>query len=80
MFTAEAVHAIFPWTRIEGWAMDIEVLYIAKLRGLRVEEIPIEWHYRDRSQVSPVMDSLRMARDVAKIRLNALRGLYRKPM
>jgi dolichyl-phosphate beta-glucosyltransferase len=78
MFTADAVHAIFPWTRIEGWAMDIEVLYIAMLRGLRVEEIPIEWHYRDRSQVSPVADSLRMARDVAKIRLNALRGLYRE--
>ena len=77
MFTAEAVHAIFPWTRIEGWAMDIEVLYLAGLRGLRVEEIPIEWHYRERSQVSPVMDSIRMARDVAKIRLNALRGLYR---
>jgi dolichyl-phosphate beta-glucosyltransferase len=77
MFTAEAVQAIFPWTRIEGWAMDIEVLYIAKIRGLRVEEIPIEWHYRDRSQVSPVADSLRMARDVARIRLNALRGLYR---
>ena len=77
MFTAEAVHAIFPWARIEGWAMDIEVLYLAKIRGLRVEEIPIEWHYRERSQVSPVKDSIRMARDLAKIRLNALRGLYR---
>jgi len=77
MFTAEAVQAIFPWTRIEGWAMDIEVLYLAKLRGLRVQEIPIEWHYRERSQVSPVTDSVRMARDLLRIRLNAIRGRYR---
>jgi len=38
--------------------------------------VPIEWHYRDRSQVSPIGDSLRMTRDVLKIRLNGLRGLY----
>ena len=76
MFTAQAVNAIFPYTRIEGWAVDIEMLYLAKLRGLRVGEVPIEWHYRDRSQVSPIADSLRMTRDVLKIRLNGLRGLY----
>ncbi len=76
MFTARAVEAIFPYTRIEGWAVDIEMLYLAKLRGLRVGEVPIEWHYRDRSQVSPIADSLRMTRDVLKIRLNGLRGLY----
>jgi dolichyl-phosphate beta-glucosyltransferase len=76
MFTAAAAEAIFPYTRIEGWAMDIEVLYIARLRGLRVREVPIEWHYRDRSQVSPVRDGLRMARDVLRIRLNAVLGRY----
>lgn len=76
MFTAAAAEAIFPWVTIEGWAVDIEILCIAALRGLRVKEIPIEWHYRDRSQVSLVRDSLRMARDVLRIRLNALRGRY----
>lgn len=76
MFTAAAAQAIFPWITIEGWAVDIEILCIAAMRGLRVKEIPIEWHYRDRSQVSLVRDSLRMARDVMKIRLNAARGRY----
>jgi dolichyl-phosphate beta-glucosyltransferase len=76
MFTAAAVEAVFPWLTIEGWAVDIEVLFIARLRGLRIGEVPIEWHYRDRSQVSVARDSLRMARDVVRIRLNAARGLY----
>lgn len=78
MFTARAVEAIMPYARIEGWAVDIEMLYVAQLRGLRVREVPIEWHYRDRSQVSPIADSLRMSRDILKIRLNGLRGLYRE--
>lgn len=76
MFSAPAVEAIFPWTTIEGWAIDVEVLTIARLRGLRVREIPIEWHYRERSQVSPIRDTVRMTRDVVRIRLNALRGQY----
>ena len=76
MFTAEAVNAILPWTTIDGWAIDIEILFLAARRGFRVKEVPIEWHYRDRSQVSPVTDSLRMSRDVLRIRLNDLRGLY----
>jgi dolichyl-phosphate beta-glucosyltransferase len=76
MFTARAVEAIFPYVTIDGWAFDIEALVIARRRGLRIQEIPIEWHYRDRSQVSPLRDPLLMAKDVLKIRANALRGRY----
>lgn len=76
MFTASAVEAVFPWTTIDGWAVDIEILVIARLRGLRVREIPIEWHYRDQSQVSLVRDGMRMARDVWRVHLNAARGRY----
>lgn len=76
MFTARAVDAVFPLLTVQGWAVDIEILCIAELHGLRVKEVPIEWHYRDRSQVSLVRDSLRMARDVLRIRLNAARGRY----
>ena len=76
MFSASAVEAIVPWTTIDGWAIDIEMLFLATLRGLRVKEIPIEWHYRDRSQVSPLRDALGMSLDVLRIRLNALRGAY----
>jgi dolichyl-phosphate beta-glucosyltransferase len=80
LFTAEAVDAIVPWLTLDGWAFDIEMLVIAKLRGLRVQALPIEWHYRELSRISPVADALRMSRDVVKIRLNALRGVYVRPL
>lgn len=77
MFSRAAAERVFPRVTIEGWAFDIEVLVIARRHGLRVHELPIEWHYRDRSQVSPVRDSFLMARDVVTIRANAARGRYR---
>ena len=78
LFTSSAVAAIFPMATIAGWAFDVEVLFIARLRGLRVREIPIEWHYRERSRVSAVRDPLGMTRDLCRIRLNAFRGRYRE--
>jgi dolichyl-phosphate beta-glucosyltransferase len=78
LFTSRAVNTIFPLTTITGWAFDVEVLFIARLRALRVMEIPIEWHYRELSRVSPVRDPLGMIRDLFRIRLNVLRGAYRE--
>ena len=76
MFTAEAVEAIFPYVRTAGWAFDIEVLYIARLRGLRVREVPIEWHFNADSRVRLFRDSAGMLQDLLRIRLRALRGAY----
>lgn len=77
MFTAEAVRAIFPLVTIDGWAFDVEVLTIAREHRLRIVEIPIEWHYRNESQVSMIRDGVGMLRELARIRLRALRGVYR---
>lgn len=76
MFTARAADAIFPRVTVEGWAFDIEVLYLARLLRLQVVEVPIEWHYRTESQVSMVRDSVGMMREVLRIRSRARRGQY----
>jgi dolichyl-phosphate beta-glucosyltransferase len=76
MFTRNAAEAVFTRVTLNGWAFDIEALVIAKRRGLRIHELPIEWHYRELSRVSPIRDSLLMLRDVLKIRANEVRGTY----
>jgi dolichyl-phosphate beta-glucosyltransferase len=76
MFTAPAAEAIFPRVTVNGWAFDIEVLYLARLLGLRTVEVPIEWHYRVESQVSMIRDSAGMLREVLRIRARARRGEY----
>lgn len=76
MFTADAAETIFPHVTVDGWAFDIEVLYIARLRGLRVREIPIEWHYRDDSRLRMWRDGVGMLRELLRIRSRARRGEY----
>jgi dolichyl-phosphate beta-glucosyltransferase len=76
MFTARAAGEIFPYVTVEGWAFDIEVLYIARLRGLTVREVPIEWHFRADSRVSLFRDSAGMLSELLRIRARALRGVY----
>lgn len=78
MFTAEAVASIFPLVSIDGWAFDVEVLTIARAQGLRMVEIPIEWHYRDESQLSMWRDGVGMLRELLRIRWRAVRGVYRR--
>lgn len=76
MFTAAAVDAIFPLVQVDGWAFDIEVLCIARAKGLRIVEVPVEWHYRRASQVSLVRDGVSMFRELIRIGARARRGAY----
>jgi dolichyl-phosphate beta-glucosyltransferase len=55
---------------------DVEILYLARKAGHAVKEIGVEWHYASGSQVRPVADSMRMFRDIVRVRLNDLRGHY----
>jgi len=76
MFSAAAAETIFPRVTVEGWAFDIEVLYLARLHKLRVREIPIEWHFRADSRLRMGRDSIAMLREVMRVRRRARRGDY----
>lgn len=76
MFTARAVETVFPHVTVEGWAFDIEVLFLARRAGLRIVEVPIEWHYRKESRLSMSRDALGMLREVLQVRARARAGGY----
>lgn len=76
MFTGAAVDTIFPHVIVDGWTFDIEALYIARLRGLRIREVPIEWHYRPESHVRMLRDGVGMFAELLRIRARARRDAY----
>lgn len=78
-FRADVAEDLFGHQSIQGWAFDVELLYIAKLRGYEVVELPIPWHYREESKISIFRDSFRMFLDILKIRRNARQRLYDIP-
>lgn len=78
LYTQQAVEDTFPYQTMDGWGFDVEILFIAQKRGYRIVEIPIDWYYMANSRVQPVRDAVGMFWEVVKVRLNDLRGLYRK--
>jgi glycosyltransferase involved in cell wall biosynthesis len=49
-FSEKAVIEIFPSCNIDGWSFDLEVLALARKRGLRIKEVPVKWANDDRSR------------------------------
>lgn len=75
-FRADVARDLFDVQMFGGWSFDVEVLYVARKRGYRIVEVPIDWYYRSESRVQPLADPLRMLRDILTIRRNWARGVY----
>jgi hypothetical protein len=76
LFRADVAAELFQRQTLTGWSFDVELLYIARLRGLPILEIPIPWYFNPESKVSVLRDSWRMFRDLLVIRRNGRQGLY----
>lgn len=68
--TDEAAKRIFSKCTVNGFAFDLEMLILADKAGMKVSEYPAKIICnRDRSsKVNPIKDSLKMVRDVLKIK------------
>ena len=77
-FRGEVADDLFDYQTLPGWSFDVELLYIARLHGYRIVEIPIPWYFNSESKVSVLRDSLHMGLDLLKIRWNSARGVYEK--
>lgn len=76
-FRGEVANQIFPYQTMDGFAFDVEILYLARQAGFTVREVGIDWRYRGASKVRPLRDPLAMSIDLLTIRWRALRGWYR---
>jgi dolichyl-phosphate beta-glucosyltransferase len=86
-FRRDVLHDVLPRARlhVDGnpvrgprvTGFDVEILYIARALGYRIVEVPVYWAHVPGSKVRPLQDSFRMFFDVVRVRLNAIRGVYR---
>jgi dolichyl-phosphate beta-glucosyltransferase len=75
-FRAEIAEDIFRCQTLGGMSFDVEILFIARLRGYEIVEVPIHWYHNNDSRVRLFHDSLHMGLDLLTIRRNAARGCY----
>ncbi len=76
-FTAEAAEIIFSRLTLSGFGFDLECLYIARSHGLKIEQTPVDFHYKDEpSTISFVKHGAEMLVDLIRVRRNGARGVY----
>ena len=76
-FRADVAEKIFNLQTLQGWSFDIELLYIARRYGYRIQEIPIHWYHDAETKVRALPDAIRMFQDIFRIHANARRGAYK---
>ena len=65
-------------------AFDVEFLYLIDRAGYRIQEVLVSWRNRDTSDTKSqqgdlsryVHESINMAREVTRVKLNQLKGVY----
>jgi len=75
-FHRSVTRDLFSSQTIAGFGFDVEILYVAQKRGYRIIEVPIHWYYQAESKVHPVRDTVRMFRDILRVRQNDQLGFY----
>ncbi|HEY9789591.1 MAG TPA: dolichyl-phosphate beta-glucosyltransferase [Candidatus Obscuribacterales bacterium] len=78
LFKKQPAKDIFSASEVRGYGFDVEILFIARLRGYKVEETAINWHNVTGSKVNVLVDSPKMLWDVFRIAVGSLFGRYRK--
>lgn len=86
-FNNKSAQSVFPkilkmWqsARVKGAAVnagfDVETLFLGKKRGLKIVEVPVNWHYVGTERVQLIKDAIEAIRDMVRIRLNDWQGKY----
>lgn len=75
-FTAAAAERLFRASHLDGFAFDVEVLFLAQRMGMDIAEVPIDWTHDPDTRVVPGRDTRRMLTEIVRIRVNRRLGKY----
>lgn len=78
LLSADAVAALAPHLTLDGFAFDVELLYLARLTGFRIREVGITCHCRQDSRVRIRAGVLSFV-DVMRVRMRAREMVPLKP-
>jgi glycosyltransferase involved in cell wall biosynthesis len=70
-FRLDVCRPMLEKARIQGFAFDVELLFLAHRAGLRLREIPVRWNHAEGSKIHVIHDSLRMLREVIALRMSS---------
>lgn len=75
-FSHQSAKKIFSLQKINGWAFDSEILYIAHKLGIQVKEISVTWKNDPLTKVNVIKDMVSSLLSLLAIKLNDYRRKY----
>jgi len=78
-FRGDVADALFSLQRLERFSFDVELIYLALTYGLEIKRVPVVLETNRTSSVRIGRDAVRSLADLARLRLNRLRGRYDCP-
>lgn len=78
-FRLEVCRPILEAAHLDGFAFDVELLFLAQRAGLRLREIPVHWNHHEGSKVDFARDSVRMLREVFALRARGSGSMQSAP-
>lgn len=77
-FRADVAKDLFSVTQINGFAFDVELLYVSLKRNYDIKRLPVVLRCQEGSSVSVVWHGIGMLFDLFKIKWNQINGTYTK--
>ncbi|MEZ0239393.1 MAG: hypothetical protein ACAH65_01220, partial [Chloroflexota bacterium] len=77
VFRGDVAAEVFRLARVNGFAIDVEIIYLLMKYRLDIKRIPVRLERNAPSSVRVLRDSAAALREIARIRLNWTTGLYR---
>jgi len=68
LFKAAAAEKLFPASKIDGFAFDVELLFLAQRAELKVTEVAVNWNDSNSTRVNLLTDPFKMLRDMLRVR------------
>lgn len=68
LLRGDVARMLFAELSVDRFAYDVELIWLARRRGLEVVEVGVTWHDSPASRVHPLRDSWSMLRDLARMR------------
>jgi dolichyl-phosphate beta-glucosyltransferase len=76
LFKRDVAQDLFARQRLNGFAFDLEILYLARKCGYGVAEVPVRWFDAPGSKIVALRDGLRFLSDLGQILEHDLLGRY----
>lgn len=70
LFKYNSAINIFPFQKINRFGFDMELLFISKIKGYTIKEVPVSWFNDEGSRLHPIKDSFKTLWELLYIKIN----------